>query len=130
MGDVKLWTREEIIAANFGGLLLVTEGDHVREVDAYRETIAKWVEAFGLVSTAVPDMEIDVDNPMVMAKRIMEEVAEGNDQIGTYMSSLHETQAKMDAEADAYRETIAKLEQRLGDMQSQFDRIAEKGLGP
>ena len=41
MGYVKLWTREEIIAANFGGLLLITEGDHVREVDAYRETIAR-----------------------------------------------------------------------------------------
>ena len=33
-------------------------------------------------------------------------------------------------EVDAYRETIAKLEQRLGDMQDQFDRIAEKGLEP
>lgn len=50
-----------------------------KENDRYE--ISKWVEALGILSTIKGDMIIDVDDPVGMAKQILEHVRQMEDRL-------------------------------------------------
>jgi len=61
------WTIPGLVAHDDRATLLA-------EVDRQRAEIERLLQAIGLVTTTVPDMEIDIENPVGMAQRVVAEV--------------------------------------------------------
>ncbi len=68
----------------------------------------KLLEAVGLASTALPRMEVDVDNPVDMMKQVVEEI----ERLRT--RPLFESRKKAIHERDEAREDVERLKKRLG----------------
>jgi hypothetical protein len=53
-----------------------------RQLAAANESMGLWIQAMGLVSTACPHLEIDIDDPLGMAADIVNHFAAANERAG------------------------------------------------
>ena len=78
---------------------LTRERDEARaEVERLRAEIERLLQAIGLVTTTVPDMQVDIENPVGMAQRVVAEVDRQRAEIERQARYIEELREKIDAD--------------------------------
>jgi len=82
------------------GRLRAELADAIKAIDRLHDERRRWIEAFGLVSTVCPSMEIDTSQPMKMAKTMVQ-----------YVDDLRNKGQELDDKCEALRKMDDIVEQ-------------------
>ena len=85
-----------------------------------------WVEAFGLVSTLCPTMEIDVQDPVGMARKIVDEVKAKDAEIARLRDQLQ----NVETWAHAFSEMAGKAEWDLAAAEEELEKLRKANDAP